>query len=71
MQRSQTPMVLLYGIGIILALSLGFNAFLLMGQYPDHGDASYARPSDSLIWQAELQACSRASHQNDSVINAL
>lgn len=78
MRRRQPPTVLLYGIGLALLLSLGFNSFLLIGQrnrleqhpYPASIQASTASASMEAL-NEQLQACIRANHQKDSLIRAL
>lgn len=78
MRRRQPPTVLLYGIGLALLLSLGFNSFLLIDQrtrpeqrpYPDTLQAGTASARMEAL-NEQLQGCIRANHQKDSLIQAL
>lgn len=78
MPRRQSPTVLLYGFGLVLLLSLGFNFFLLVdkserqSRRPEQNATLQATGSaDSLFWQDRLQAFSRQIAQKDSLIQAL
>jgi len=78
MRRRQPPTVLLYGLGLALLLSLGFNSFLLIGQssrqeqrpYPDTLQAGTASARMEAL-NEQLQGCIRANQQKDSLIQAL
>ncbi|MCX6215464.1 hypothetical protein [Spirosoma sp.] len=76
MQRRNFPSILLYGFGLALALSLGFNGFLLYEQshqlslYED--ELGYTvHPVDLVAWQQQLSECKRANQQKDSLISRL
>ncbi|WP_179830114.1 hypothetical protein [Spirosoma fluviale] len=76
MQRRNFPSILLYGFGLALALSLGFNGFLLYEQSQRLGLYEYesgytAHPIDLVAWQQQLSDCKRANEQKDSLISRL
>ncbi|GAB2533879.1 hypothetical protein [Spirosoma aerophilum] len=76
MQRRNFPSILLYGFGLALALSLGFNGFLLYEQSQRLSlyeyEAGYsAHPVDMMVWQQQLSDCKRANEQKDSLISHL
>ncbi|MBD2703274.1 hypothetical protein IC229_21695 [Spirosoma sp. BT702] len=73
MQRRSFPLILLYGFGLALALSLAFNAFLLyeksrhLSVYEDEfGNA--VRPIDTTVWRQQLSDCQRDNQLKDSLI---
>lgn len=76
MQRRNFPSILLYGFGLALALSLGFNGFLLYEQSHRLGLNDYelgytVHPVDLVAWQQQLSDCKRANEQKDSLISRL
>ncbi|GAB3956804.1 hypothetical protein GCM10028805_47660 [Spirosoma harenae] len=73
MQRRNFPSILLYGFGLALALSLGFNGFLLYDQSRQRSMyeselISLVHPADLMIWQQQLSDCKRSNQQKDSLI---
>ena len=76
MQRRNFPSILLYGFGLALALSLGFNGFLLYEQSHRLGLNDYelgytVHPVDLVAWQQQLSDCKLANEQKDSLISRL
>jgi hypothetical protein len=76
MQRRNFPSILLYGFGLALALSLGFNGFLLYEQSHrltlNEYELGYTvHPVDLVAWQQQLSDCKRANEQKDSLISQL
>lgn len=81
MQRQNYPLrrsnsILLYGFGLALALSLGFNGFLLYEQSHLRSTYEYelsnaGHPIDFLVWQQQLSDCQRANLEKDSLIGRL
>jgi hypothetical protein len=75
LRRRYSPSILLYGLGLTLLLSLGFNGFLLYQQ--SHRQSMYeydtARQADrdSLVLQQQLLECNWANQQKDSLIRYL
>jgi hypothetical protein len=74
MQRRNFPSILLYGFGLALALSLGFNGFLLYEQSHQLSLYEYEsgytiHPVDLVAWQQQLSDCKRANEQKDSLIS--
>lgn len=75
MRRRQNPTVLMYGLGLALLLSLGFNSYLLTEQrgrieqepYPPPGAGEAA--TQALTEQ--LRACTRSNERKDSILQAL
>ena len=74
MLNRQPPHILIYGLGLALMLSLGFNGYLLLNQpyslMPAPQATSQAMP-ERTAWQSQLVACSRSNQQKDSLIHAL
>ncbi|GAB3891783.1 hypothetical protein GCM10028803_03950 [Larkinella knui] len=73
MRRRNFPSILLYGFGLALALSLGFNGFLLYDQNRQRNLYGYelgysVHPMDLMAWQQQLSDCKRANQQKDSLI---
>jgi hypothetical protein len=66
---------LLYGFGLALLLSLGFNAFLLYQQRHPQSmyeyDTARQADQDRLVVQRQLLECNRANQQKDSLIRHL
>lgn len=81
MQRRNLPLrqsdsILLYGFGLALALSLGFNGFLLYEQSRLQSINEYelgysVHPVDLLDWQQQLSDCKRDNQEKDSLIRQL
>ncbi|WP_080056298.1 hypothetical protein [Spirosoma aerolatum] len=76
MQRRYFPSILLYGLGLALALSLVYNGVLLYEQ--NHLRSAYEyeltnsiHPLDRVDWQQQLLECKRANQQKDSLIRQL
>ena len=81
MQRRNFPasaadLILLYGFGLALLLSLVFNGYLLYNQCLQPrlseyqaGYGAYALPSE--VWQQQLSECQRDNQQKDSLIHQL
>ncbi|GAB3698154.1 hypothetical protein GCM10027592_22980 [Spirosoma flavus] len=73
MQRRSYPLILLYGFGLALALSLAFNGFLLYEKsrhlivYEDEL-GNVIHPADQAIWQQRLSDCQRDNLMKDSLI---
>lgn len=66
MQRRIFPLILLYGFGLALALSLVFNGFLLYEQIHPKSPL----PNDS-GYQRQLLDCVRSNQHKDSLIHRL
>jgi hypothetical protein len=76
MQRRNFPLILLYGFGLALALSLAFNGFLLYEKtrrpsLDEYGLNTGIDPVDHLVYQQHLSDCLRAIQQKDSLIHQL
>ena len=75
MRRRYFPTILLYGFGLALLLSLGFNAFLLYQQSHPQSmydyDAVRQADQDGLVLQQQLLDCNRSNQQKDSLIRHL
>ncbi|WP_020595766.1 hypothetical protein [Spirosoma panaciterrae] len=76
MQRRYFPSILLYGLGLALALSLVYNGVLLYEQNHlrnayEYGLTNSIHPLDRVDWQQQLLECKRANQQKDSLIRQL
>ncbi|GAB3573759.1 hypothetical protein GCM10027578_35290 [Spirosoma luteolum] len=64
---------MLYGFGLVLAVSLAFNGVLVFEQSRQRSHyeselSNAVQPVDYLVWQQQLSDCRRANLQKDSVI---
>ena len=76
MQRQTSPLILLYGFGLALVVSLAFNGFLLFRQTHrvslyEYEASTSVNSADSGVWQQQLSDCRQASQVKDSVIHRL
>lgn len=76
MQRRNFPLILLYGFGLALTLSLAFNGFLLYEKtrrpsLEEYGLGNSIDPVDHLVYQQHLSDCLRAIQHKDSLIHQL
>ena len=75
MQRRIFPLILLYGFGLALALSLVFNGFLLYEQIhpksPLPDDSGNFPLVDDSGYQRQLLDCVRSNQHKDSLIHRM
>ncbi|HAK77206.1 MAG TPA: hypothetical protein DCR35_21270 [Runella sp.] len=76
MRRHYFPSILLYGLGLTLAVSLSFNGFLLYKQMRQRSLYEFewvnaATNMDAVIWRQQLSDCIRINQQKDSLIRQL
>ncbi|MBB3836583.1 hypothetical protein FHS57_000565 [Runella defluvii] len=76
MRRHYFPSILLYGLGLTLALSLGFNGFLLYQQTRQRSLyefelASVASSVDNVYCRQQLSECIRHNQEKDSLLREL
>lgn len=76
MRRHYFPSILLYGLGLTLALSLGFNGFLLYQQTRQRSLyefelASVASSVDNVYYRQQLSECIRHNQEKDSLLREL
>lgn len=76
MRRHYFPSILLYGLGLTLALSLGFNGFLLYEQTRQRSLyefelASAASSVDNVYCRQQLSECIRNNQEKDSLLREL